>query len=187
MFLGVALLCATTFVYAQKIAIKTNVLADITTTINLAAEFGLQKKYTVDLNMNYNPWNFKDNKKIKHILVQPELRYWFCERFSGHFIGIHAHGGSFNIGGITMPLGIGKGLKLKDYRYEGNFYGGGISYGYQWVLSDHWNLEGNIGAGYARVKYDKYKCKNCGRLVEKGRNYNYWGVTKAAISLTYLF
>jgi hypothetical protein len=42
---------------------------------------------------------------------------------------------------------------LKHNRYEGWFYGAGVSYGYQWVMSKHWNLEGNIGAGYARIHY----------------------------------
>ena len=62
----------------------------------------------------------------------------------------------------------------------------GVSYGYQWILAKHWNLEGNIGVGYARVKYEQFECKTCGEKVSEGHK-NYLGPTKAAISLIYLF
>lgn len=171
--------------HGQNVALKTNLLADATTTINLAAEIGLKPKTTLDLYVNYNPWSLGNNKVFKYVMFQPEYRFWFCERFTGSFLGFHAHGGIFNVGGIDMPFGIWPGLK--DYRYEGEFIGAGISYGYQWVLSKHWNIEANIGAGYAYVNFDKYKCKNCGKLQEKDKHKHYVGPTKAAISLVYLF
>lgn len=158
---------------------------DATTTFNIATEIATGTKNTLDLYFNYNPWEFRDGKRFKHLMVQPEYRFWFCERFSGSFIGIHAHGGIFNVGGIDLPFGVWP--KLKDYRYEGEFIGGGLSYGYQWVLGNHWNLEANIGAGYAYIHYDKYQCKNCGKRLKKDQHRHYVGPTKAAISLVYLF
>lgn len=169
----------------QDIAIKSNLAADLTTTINLGTEIGLTPKTTLDLYANYNPWSLGDQKQFKHFLFQPEYRYWFCERFSGHFVGIHAHAGVFNVGGINMPFGLWN--KLEDNRYEGEFIGAGVSYGYQWVLGKHWNIEGNIGIGYAYINYDRYKCKSCGKLLDKDKKYHYFGPTKAAISLIYLF
>ena len=74
---------------AQDVAVKTNLLYDATTTINLGAEIGVAPKWTVDLSANYNGWTFNDNKKWKHWMAQPEVRYWFCERFNGHFLGAH--------------------------------------------------------------------------------------------------
>lgn len=171
--------------YCQEVALKTNLMADATTTLNLAAEFGLSPKTTLDIYANYNPWSFGNKKQFKHVLLQPEYRYWFCERFSGHFVGMHLHAGVFNVGGINMPFGLWD--KLEDNRYEGEFIGAGLSYGYQWVLGKHWNLEANIGAGYAFINYDRYRCRNCGRLLEKDRHKNYFGLTKAAVSLVYLF
>ena len=84
----------------------------------------------------------------------------------------------------NMPWGIWP--ELKYHRFKGNFFGAGISYGYQWILAKHWNLEGNIGVGYARVKYEQFECKTCGEKVSEGHK-NYLGPTKAAISLIYLF
>ena len=78
-------------VCAQDIAVKTNLLYWATSTPNIGFEFGLGKRTTLDLVGGYNPWtlNKDDNKKIKHWMVMPEFRYWLCERFNGHFFGIH--------------------------------------------------------------------------------------------------
>ena len=75
--------------YGQKVAIKTNVLYDLTTTINLGIETSLGRSVTLDISGNYNPWQFGDTE-FKHWMVKPELRYRRCERFEGHFVGLHA-------------------------------------------------------------------------------------------------
>lgn len=49
------LLCNTDNSYAQKVAVKTNLLYDATTTMNLGLEIGLGKKWSLDLSGNYNP------------------------------------------------------------------------------------------------------------------------------------
>lgn len=170
-----------TGVKAQELGVKTNLLYDATTTGNIGVEMALSRKWTLDVSGNLNPWTFSDNKKLKHWMVQPEARYWFCEKFNGSFVGIHVHGGQFNVSDWDFPIAL---KALKDKRYEGWFYGAGVSYGYQWVMSRRWNLEMNAGAGYARVHYNKYPCSVCGSKLAEG-NYNYWGVTKAAISLIY--
>ena len=169
--------------FAQKVVIKNNILYDATTTPNLALEMALSRKTTLELGAGLNWFEFSDNKKFKHLLVQPELRWWTCEVFNGHFFGIHAHGAQFNVGGWNFP--VGRLDTFKDNRYEGYLYGGGVSYGYQWLLSPRWNLEAGIGGGYARIHYDRYPCAECGTKLSE-RKYNYWGVTKAAVSLIYI-
>lgn len=183
LLLFMIIICLTPLAYSQRAAIKTNLLYGATTTPNLGLEFKLAKRTSLDLMLGVNPFKLSDTKRFKHILFQPEVRYWLCEPFNGHFFGIHAHGAQFNIGGLDLPIGRLK--NLKDKRYEGYLYGGGISYGYHWLLSSRWNLGFNIGAGYARVHYDKYPCAKCGSKLDDGK-YNYWGVTKAALSLIYV-
>ena len=80
--------------HAQKVAVKTNLLYGAgTLTPNLGVEFGLGKRTTLDISGGYNPWNRQgtatDNKKWVHNIVQPEFRYWLCQRFNGHFFGVH--------------------------------------------------------------------------------------------------
>lgn len=183
-----ALLCVQVAL-AQKAALKSNLLYDATTTINLGLEFALSPKWTLDLSGNYNGWTFSDNRKWKHWMVQPEARYWFCNKMQGHFIGLHAMGGQYNMGNIDLDFNfLGTNFsKLKDYRYEGWAVGAGLAYGYAWTLSKHWNLEGEIGLGWAYTRYDKFECKNCGEKVESDKSHHYVGPTKAAVNLVYVF
>ena len=176
-------------VMAQKAAVKTNLLYDATTTINLGVEIGLAPKWTLDISGNYNPWTFSNNKKWKHWLVQPEARYWFCNKMMGHFLGFHAIGGQYNVGNINANFKfLGTDFsKLKEHRYEGWFIGAGVAYGYAWALSRHWNLEAELGIGYTYSKSDVYKCEKCGEKVEEGKGHHYVGPTKAAVNLVYVF
>ena len=84
--------------------IKTNLLYDAGTTLNLGAEFRLSPYLTLDVSGNYNPWTFSDNKKFKHVSVQPELRYWIYEPFNGHFLGAHLLYTFYNVGGVKLSL-----------------------------------------------------------------------------------
>ncbi|MBQ9676029.1 MAG: DUF3575 domain-containing protein [Bacteroidaceae bacterium] len=174
---------------AQKVAVKTNLLYDATATINAGIEFGLAPKWTLDLSGNFNGWTMSHDRKWKHWLVQPEARYWFCDRFAGHFLGFHALGGQYNVGHLKNNIKfLGKDFsKLSDSRYQGWFIGAGIAYGYAWVLNKHWNLEGEIGIGYAYSRYDRFNCKGCGKKIEEDEDFHYFGPTKAAINLIYVF
>ena len=163
--------------------IKTNLLYDAGTTFSLGAEFRLSPYLTLDVSGTYNPWTFSNNKKFKHVSVQPELRYWIYEPFNGHFLGANLLYASYNVGGVKMPLGIFP--DLKDYRFEGDGYGVGFSYGYQWLLSSRWNLEATFGFGYVYLDHTRYECRTCGEKVGHETKH-YFGPTKAGISLIYV-
>ena len=171
---------------AQKVALKTNLLYDATTTPNLGAELAMGKKPTLQLFYGLNPWKFASDrtKQLRHWLLMPEYRYWTCQKFNGHFFGIHALGGQYNVGGIDLPNPVFKDLDEK--RYEGWYAGGGLTYGYQWLLSRHWNLEASVGVGYIRFHYKEFPCTECGALIQEN-NKNYFGPTKLALSLMYCF
>jgi len=174
-------------VNAQQTALKSNLLFDAGATPNVGLEIGVGPKHSVQMFYGLHPWTFghgSDKKYLKHWVVNPEWRHWFCHRFNGSFIGIHAFGGQFNAANVKMPLGWWK--ELQDHRFEGWFVGGGVSYGYQWILSKHWNFEAAAGFGAAYIDYDKFKCGDCGKKLEDG-NKLYIGPTKAALSLLYLF
>ncbi len=169
---------------AQDFAIKNNLLYDATTTLNLGVEIGTSPKTSLEIMGGYNPWtlNKQKNQKIKHIMIMPEFRYWFCERFNGHFIGAHTGYAFYNIGGVQLPH-ISK--PMKDHRYQGWATGLGLAYGYQWVIGKRWNLEASVGAGWVYTRFDKYQCVECGRF--RGSNdHHYFGPTKAAISFIYI-
>ena len=164
--------------YLPKFAIKTNALYWATSTPNLGFEVGLAKKITIDVSGNYNPWKFGNDCQIKHWLVQPELRYWLCERFNGSFFGLHGHYGEMNVSNLNI-FGMGHD------RYDGSLYGAGISYGYQWIISKRWSMEATVGVGYARLKYDKYARGDGGEKLGHNTR-NYFGPTKIGLSFIYV-
>lgn len=175
---------------AQVFGVKTNLLYDATATLNLGVEFGLAKKWSFDLSGNYNAWDNPYGKGFyKHMFAQPELRFWFCDRFNGHFLGLHALGGVYNVGGLDTDMKIfGYDLsKFNTFRYEGWFVGAGIGYGYSVILSSHWNMEFEIGAGFIYSEFDKYECEECGLQLEHQVPLKYFGPTKASVGLIYLF
>lgn len=149
-------------------------------------EASVGKKSTLQLFYGFNPWKQSggDQSSLRHWLLMPEYRYWFCESFNGWFIGAHLMGGQFDVSGIDLPFGLYPGVK--DHRYEGWFAGGGVTAGYQWMISKHWNFEASVGLGYDYVKFDKFKCGTCGEKVTSSHT-NYFGPTKAALSLIYIF
>ena len=167
----------------QQMAVKTNLLYDAATTLNLGVEAGISPRWSIDVSANYNPWTFSANKMLRHAMLQPEARYWLCQRFNGHFFGVHLLGAVFNMGGFDFP---GKRLQeLKTSRYEGWAAGAGVSYGYQWMIGDRWNLEASFGLGYVHAWYDRYECHRCGRRLEAGRSAGGFTPTRAAVSIIY--
>ncbi len=174
----------------QEVAVKTNLLYDIAAfTANAGVEVGLAPRWTLDVSANYNGWTLSGARRWKHWLVQPEARYWFCDRFAGHFIAGHALGGQYNVGGINPGISfLGTDFrKLADRRYQGWFVGAGVAYGYAWILGRHWNLEAEIGLGYIYTRFDSYPCAACGRKLSEDRPHHYVGPTKAAVNLVYTF
>ena len=164
---------------AQKIAVKSNLLYDASSSINIGTEFKLGTQTTFDLSAGYNPWTFSGNKKMKHVLVQPEVRFWTCESFFGHFWGIHAHYAYYNIGGLPIFR------TLKDHRYEGWLAGAGFSYGYSWILGDRWSVEATLGVGYAYMSYEKHPCGKCQPLISD-KSKHYFGPTKIGLAFIFL-
>ena len=169
---------------AQDVALKTNALYWATTTTNLGIEVGIGERTTLDFLLGYNPFtlNKEQNKKIKHWGIMPEFRYWFCESFQGHFVGVHTGYMFYNVSGVRIPF-YSEQTALN--RYQGWMTGLGVAYGYTWILGERFNLEASIGLGYGYTDFDVYECKNCGKYKGPG-NKHYVGPTKLAVNLIYM-
>ena len=173
----------------NDVAIKSNILYDLTATISAGIEVGLAPRWRRDVSGNFNAWTMKNDRRWKHYLVQPEVRYWLCDRFMGHFLALHLHGGQYNFGGIKNSINfLGTNLSnLTTHRYQGWLAGAGVGYGYAFVLGRHWNLELEAGIGYAYTVFDEFECAGCGRKVNTELNHPYFGPTKLAVNFVYLF
>lgn len=159
-------------------AVKTNAALLGATVANLGFEAGFCNGLSLDIPVLYSPYTVKDNYKLKVLAVQPELRYWLDRPFRGHFFGLHAHLGWFNV------------AVDDDWRYQSRgdspLWGFGVSYGYALLLNGHWGLEFTLGAGYAHIPYEKYYNVYNGAQCGSGIK-NYWGITRAGITLVYKF
>ena len=156
---------------AQELAVKSNLLYDLTATLNVGTEWRIADLYTIGLSMNYNPWTYGGNKKMKQLLFTPEVRRYFENAFMGWFAGVHAFYGWYNWSGIAM-----------DYRYQGKVGGGGISVGYQWMLNPFWNVEVHGGLGYARFNSDKFLPEKGGAWLKESVK-DYVGPTQVGVSI----
>ena len=160
-------------VFSQTFSLKNNLLYDATLTPNIGMELKIGRRSTVQLFYGLHPWRLSDTKYLRHWSLMPEYRYWLKEPFRGHFFGVHALGGEFNIAGF------------RHHRYEGWYVGGGLTYGYAWHLSTHWNLEAAIGLGYVHAAYDKYENEVCGDFLGRIHR-NVVVPTKLALNIAYV-
>jgi hypothetical protein len=177
----------------QTVAVKTNLLTYATTTLNLGLEIELSPKWTLDLPVNYNNWGvfvpgvFESNSKVRISMIQPEARYWFCQKFYGHFVGLHGFLGDISMVGDFAKMG------LEDNRryVTDSFYGAGLSYGYHWMINKRLSIEATFGIGHVSGKYvectDKPKCTYEGDKNSKSDvDLPFIVPTKAGVSLIYI-
>ena len=181
---------------AQRIAVKTNALYWATATPNVGVEAAIGERWTVEIEGGYNPWTLdKDtNVKAKHWLVSPEFRYWFCNSFQGHFIGINGNYTQFNIGGlpVAMPpvfISLGKGGSstpdLQKSRIQGWAVGAGLTYGYAFPIARRWNIELTAGLGWWYAVFDQYESRKCG-LFQETVHKHALGPTSLGVSFIYM-
>ena len=125
--------------YAQRVSFKTNALYWGTLSPNAGVEFRLSRHYTLNLEGAVNPFTIGDYK-IHSAAFTPEARYWFSGRpQAGHFVGIMGFGGIYS-------------MAWNNTNHVGDAIGGGITYGYSFVLSRRWSLETTIGLGMLHVR-----------------------------------
>ncbi len=163
---------------AQEWAVKSNVLSDLTATLNVAGELRLAEQYSVQLGVSYNPFCYSDNHKTKLFMVKPEARWWLSEVFYGAYVGTQLHYARFNFAGMT-PV-----TTLREHRYQGNSFGISVSGGYHWMLSTFWNIEASLAVGYMHQSYSKFGPAWNDPFIRKGHS-NYIGPTQANLSLVY--
>lgn len=173
---------------AQQIAVKSNLLYWMTGTVNAGAEIAVSKHSTLGATFNLNPWTIGADNKIQHWFIRPEYRYWVTEKYTRLFFGVHLMGGGFEVGGFRIPIigdRIFKGLQ-QNY-YKGSFFAGGVSIGYQFYISPHWNLEVSAGAGLSRISYHAEPITGP-RRKSYVNSVRYLPIpTEAGISFVYLF
>ena len=140
---GLLLLSSLT-VFSQRVALKTNALYWAAASPNLGLELRVNRHITFDLDATFHRLKWKDKLDTRAEILTPEVRYWFSARpQAGHFMGIIGTAANYNI-------------LLNDTRHTGDAFGGGLTYGYSFVLGKRWSLETSIGAGALHLREKRY-------------------------------
>lgn len=157
---------------AQVVALKNNLLYDAAATPNLTIEWKVADRWTMDLTAGLNPFPLvskdeelamsgKEPHKWRHLLLDLELKYWFCAPFVRDFVGINVGYTHYNVVGGKYPIGwLYPDVLTK--RLEGDAFMAGASYGWSWILSPHWSLELAAGLDGGFTWYEEYDCVYCG-------------------------
>ena len=161
---------------AQSFSLRTSATMLALATPNIEISMPVSKKMSLHLPVLYNPWVMGQNSRFQQLTAIPGIRLWQQQ------VGVHYFCSFY---GIATRYHVG-GWMDKRYRYDGTGYGAGAGIGYSWVLSDHWNLDLEAGAGLIWADYDK-----CAWQSDSHRYGSYKGLrlipTKLDISIAYFF
>lgn len=174
-------------------ALKTNLLFDAATLLNVELEVPIGKRWSVAGEWIF-PWWLSENKqhclqgKSGHI----EGRYWLGNReisrdgkprqqLTGWFAGLYTGGGNYD-------------LEWERKGYQGSYFiTAGISGGYAHTINKKGNLrmEYSLGIGYMQTDYRKYEAEmetdeQWHLYGGESSKYTWFGPTRAKVSLVWM-
>ena len=167
-------------------AVKTNLLADLVTAVNLGVEVPLGESFSLNAHFAFPWWTagpYGNKYALQLLDAEGELRWWFApgeERLEGHYLALQGSGGKFD-------LQWGRDIGC----YQCYNWGVGLSYGYSMSLSEHWNLEFALTLGYLAIDYQHYVPSPDWSVLlrdnSKVGTLHYFGPTSLKVSLVYPF
>ncbi len=166
-------------------ALKTNLLFDLVTAINIEMEIPLGNRYSVAAEWLF-PWWLSDSRQrcFQFLCGTIEGRYWWGkqreeqDQLLGWAIGLYGGCGYYD-------------LEWDGVGYQGeNVFAGGLSAIYAHPIGENLRLEYSLGVGLLTTKYRKYnaeKCGNCWNLCMTHRGVKHWfGPTRCRVSLVWM-
>lgn len=167
-------------------AVKTNLLADLVTAVNLGVEVPLGEDFSVNAHFTFPWWTagpYGNKYALQLLDAEGELRWWFAkgeERFEGHYLALQGSGGKFD-------LQWGRDIGC----YQCYNWGVGLSYGYAMSLGKHLNMEFALTLGYLAIDYQHYVPSPDWSVLlrdnSKMGTLHYFGPTSLKVSLVYPF
>lgn len=164
-----------------QIALKTNALLDLIAIPNAGLEIPLGHQWSVAVNGHYSWWK----SDARHWYWRTyggdvALRRWFGRNvagrpLTGHHLGIYGQM-------LTYDFATGG----RGYLADKWSYGAGLEYGYSLPIRKRLHLDFTLGAGYLGGEYKEYLPMDDHYVWQATRNRNWFGPTKAEISLVWL-
>ena len=141
---------------AQNFTLSNNLLYDAALTPNLRLGYAPDStsRWSYGFTAGFACWpsgNFT-KRKLRHLLLSPEVRYWTDSLKVGHFFGANFIYSHFNAGYTNLLLYKG----VKDERRQGDLIALGLFYGYSWYVGRRWTFEAQVGAAVGYAWYDRF-------------------------------
>ena len=135
------------------LALKTNLLYDAVTALNVELEVPIGKRFSVMVEDVFPWWSFgpKGNKYCLQLWSMGiEPRWWFyrkgmSDRLQGHFVAPYVMSGKYDFQWDTSIC------------YRGYGWSVGLTYGYSMPLCKWLNMEFSMSIGYLRATYQRYQ------------------------------
>lgn len=168
-------------------AIKTNALYDVLAIPNIGVEFPIGNHFSIGANWMYAWWH--KHARNRHWRIYGgdiNARYYLNNNehsLTGHHFGVYGQVLVFQIafGGKGYITGIpGENIWGKPY------FGGGLEYGYSKQLSRRFNIDFSLGLGFMLGEYREYRPIDDHYVWQSTHRRNWFGPTKAEISLVWL-
>ncbi len=165
-------------------ALKTNLLFDAVTLVNIECEVPIGNRYSVAGEWIF-PWWLSESRQrcIELLCGTIETRYWFGERegveqLTGWCAGLYFGAGYYD-------------FEWDSVGYQGELLlSGGLSGGYAHSIGKNLRLDYSIGVGMLTTKYRKYNAQQCGNdwnlLRVKSGTKRWFGPTRCRISLSWM-
>lgn len=164
---------------SKNILIKANALFLPVGIINAGVEYRLKDKITLQADVFVSPWKSFAGKYMQIYMLGLEGRYYFDEAFKHWYVGA-------NVSGARYILQKWNYWSDNPYQYtpesptyvSSDLYQDGFSVmfgatvGYQFELSENWNLDLYLGAGSAQSFYKGYHKELGIRYDDDGRKWN---------------
>lgn len=171
-------------------AVKTNLLFDLASALNVEVEVPLGKRWSVAGEWTF-PWWIFDNKKadskrhrMQLLQGSVDVKYWFGNRnlhpkLDGWFVGLYGAAGKYDFE-----------YNKKGYQGEINL-SAGLTAGYAHRIGRHFFMEYGLNLGVLKTDYREYTTKwgydkQWHPIYQKSGNYTWIGPTKVKVSIGWI-
>ena len=144
--------------------------------INGSVETWINDNMTFNVDAVFSPWSSIDSYPFVLGQLVPEVRYYTNSIFDGFYVGAFA---SLH----TYKMAKWSSLKSEQY-FKGSGYGMGLSAGYQFFITNRWNLDLYVGYGWAYGNHKKYDI-NTDEAVTGSKGTGTWIPMKIGVGISY--
>ncbi|SIQ76084.1 Protein of unknown function [Chryseobacterium sp. RU37D] len=163
--------------HKTSIYLKGNALLLPIAVVNVGLEHQLSKKYTLQGDVLISPWKLFAGHEFQYYSASFEGRYYFDEAFKHWYLGANISTAVFKLqkwnywSGGTFTNEKGESFDYPNVYQKGFSIIFGITGGYQFKISDRWNIDLYATVGTSQDFYKGYE-RGTGRRYDEAIGFN---------------